>query len=228
MKLPSRAVRGVATAAFALVSLFPLIVIALNLAQRRDYSPTRQAISELALGSGGNLMIVAFCGLGVGIFLLAAIVFRTSAKARITPLLLAFASVLAGPVSAAFHTDRAGAKTTLHGTIHNDAGLAAFLLILVAMVTAAYRFRHEPCWRRHATATVVFAALGIGTFFLIPVLGNDNFGLAQRLFVGTFVAWLLTTTAYARRMATADNPAANDKTTSTPALKGDMKSLAAG
>lgn len=198
MKRSTRPIRSLATGALASAALFPLVVIALNLTQRRDYSPVRQAISELALGSGGNLMVLAFCGLGIGIFLLALIIFRTSNKARVAPLLLALASVLAGPISAAFRTDRTGAKTTLHGDIHNGAGLAAFLLILAAIITAAYRFRHEPTWRSHATPTAAFAALGVVTFFLIPALGNSHFGLAQRLFVGTFVAWILTTAAHAR------------------------------
>jgi hypothetical protein len=152
-------------------------------------------------------MVLAFCGLGIGIFLLAVIIFRASRKARITPLLLALASVLAGPISAAFHTDRTGAKTTMHGNIHNGAGLAAFLLILVAMITAAYRFRHEPNWRSHAAPTTALAALGIVTFFLIPMLGNSHFGLAQRLFVGTFVAWILTTATHARNVSTAEHAA---------------------
>lgn len=198
MTRSARPVRSLATAAVAFTSLFPLVVIALNLTQRTDYSPTRQAISELALGTGGNAMIVAFCGLGVGIFLLAVIIKRTTSRARVTPALLVLAAVLAGPISAAFHTDRTGAKSTLHGNIHNAAGLAAFLLILVAMTTAAYRLRREQAWRTHAVTTTAFAATGIVTFFLIPLLGNSHFGLAQRLFVGTFVAWLLTTAAYAR------------------------------
>jgi hypothetical protein len=150
-------------------------------------------------------MAVAFCGLGAGIFLLAVSIHRSSRKARVTPLLLTLAAVLAGPVSAAFHTDRSGAKSTLHGTIHDTAGLVAFLLILLAMITGAYRFRHEPWWRSHAVPTAAFAVLATVTFFLIPELGSSNFGLAQRLFVGTFVAWLLWTAGYARSRSTADN-----------------------
>ena len=212
-----RSVTSLATGALVAVSLFPLIVIALNLVQRHSYSPTRQAISELALGTGGSLMALAFCGLGAGIFLLAASIHRTSRKARTTPLLLTLAAVLAGPVSAAFHTDRTGAKTTLHGTIHDTAGLVAFLLILLAMITGAYRFRHESWWRSHAAPTAAFAALGAVTFFLIPMLGSSHFGLAQRLFIGTFIAWLLWTAGYARNRSTADSQARADDSALTKA-----------
>jgi len=202
-----RPARRLATGALAATILFPAIVIALNLANRSSYSPTRQAISELALGPGGVLMAVAFCGLGIGIFLIAVTIYRTTVNARIAPLLLAVASVAAGPLSAAFHTDRTSAKATLHGNIHNGAGLAAFLLILVAMIVCAYRFRREPWWRAHTTPTTALAALGIITFFLIPMLGNSDFGLAQRLFVGTFVTWLLATAQYVRGDHTVEDAA---------------------
>jgi len=217
LKSPARLVRSLATTALVSVSLFPLIVITVNLVQRRDYSPTRQAISELALGTGGGLMVIAFSGLGIGILLLALIIFRTSRRARVTPLLLAVASVLAGPVSAAFRTDRTGAETTMHGTIHNGAGLVAFLLILVAMITAAHRFRHETEWRSHAAPTTALAALAVVTFFLIPVLGNSHFGFAQRLFVGTFVVWILITAAHARKVGTAEHVAQGRSSDAEPA-----------
>lgn len=205
---PTHSTRLFATAALVSASLFPLTVIVLNLVQRHHYSPTSQAISELALGAGGGFMVPAFCGLGIGIFLLALIVLRTSRRARVTPLLLAVASVFAGPISAAFRTDPAGAKATMHGTIHNAAGLTAFVLILLAMIAAAYRFRDEPGWRPRATSTAVLAALGIVTFLLIPILGSSYFGLAQRLFVGTFVAWILITAAHACTIDAAHEPLA--------------------
>lgn len=209
--------RRIATGALAATALFPAIVVTLNLANRSSYSPTRQAISELALGPGGSLMAVAFCGLGIAIFLVAVTIYRTTLKARIAPLLLAVASVAAGPLSAAFHTDRTGAKATLHGNIHNGAGLGAFLLILVAMIVCAYRFRREPWWRAHATATAALAGLGLLTFFLIPILGNSDFGLAQRLFVGTFVTWLLASAQYARGQHLVEDVAGTAPSSHVPA-----------
>jgi hypothetical protein len=108
----------------------------------------------------------------------------------------------------------------MHGNIHNGAGLAAFLLILVAMLTASYRFRREANWRSHATTTTALATAGIVTFFLIPTLGNSHFGLAQRLFVGTFVAWILTTAAYARNVSRAHDGARAPMPNTQRAIRG--------
>lgn len=196
MNTDTRTLAGVSGASTA---LFPTIVITLNVIQHRHYDPVKQAISELALGTGGSAMILAFCSLGAGIAMLAVIVRRRDRTARVVPTMLALAAVLAGPMSAAFHTDLTGTPTTLHGTIHNDAGLAAFLLLLAAMVVSSFAFARDPFWQGHVTATRVFAAAGTASFFLIPGLGGDHFGISQRLFVGSFVCWLILTAAYARR-----------------------------
>lgn len=198
--------RSLPVVSIVCTALFPAIVIVLNLVQRDSYSPVRQAISELALGSGGALMVLAFCSLGAGILTVAVVIHRTAGRGRVVPVILGIAAVLAGPASAGFHTDLTGAPTTLHGTIHNAAGLSAFLLLLTAMVVSSLRFRRDAFWRGHATATAVLAVIGLITFCLIPVLGDDRFGLAQRLFVGTFLTWLITTAAYARQRHATTRP----------------------
>lgn len=179
--------------------VFPIIVIFLSLVQRGHYSPVRQAISELALGRAGSLMVVAFCSLGTGIFLLGRLIRWNVARARVVPVLLSVAAVFAGPMSAAFHTDRTGATATWHGNIHNLAGISAFVLVLISMGVCSYRFRKDPIWRRFATATTAWTSLGVVTFVLIPLLGDPHFGLAQRLFVGTFVAWIIHAGLFALR-----------------------------
>lgn len=200
--MTSLSTRSLAAVAAGAIGLFPLIVISLNLIQRTRYSTTKQAISELALGTGGTFMAIAFCSLGLGIGLLAVLIRHTRPTRWAITVLLTIAAVLAGPISAAFHTDLTGARTTVHGTIHNLAGLAAFLLILAAMITASIQFRHDAAWRSHARPTVVLTALALVTFVLILILGSDRFGLAQRMFVGTFVTWLLATATRAHRAAT--------------------------
>lgn len=192
--------RQLASRAFTCVAVFPIVVVLLNVVQHAHYRPKVQAISELALGRGGALMMVAFLSLASGIALLALILGRTLGRGRPIRWLLYVAAVLAGPMSAFFHTDLTGHPTTTHGTIHNDSGLAAFLLMLVSMHVAGWVFRHQPGWRGFAVPTLVWAVAATGAFFLIPALPT-HFGLAQRIFAGCFVSWLLAATAYARHMS---------------------------
>jgi hypothetical protein len=191
--------RTIATTALAAVAVFPTIVIALNIAQRSDgYHASRQAISELALGRAGWLMAIAFCALALGTFLLAVLIRRTTAKAVVAPALLTFAAALS-VVSAVFHTDL-GATTTMHGRIHNAAGVVTFLCLLIAMGISSYRFRTEPAWHGFAVPTLAFTVVGVVAFFLIPTLGDQHFGVAQRLLVGSFVCWMLAATAHAQHI----------------------------
>jgi hypothetical protein len=205
--------RQLATAACACVAVFPAVVVSLNLIQHVSYDPKVQAISELALGQGGALMVVAFLSLGSGIALLAHLLGRTCARGRVIRWMLYVAAVLAGPMSAFFHTDLTGQPATTHGTIHNDAGLAAFLIILISMYAASRLFRRETLWRGFAAPTLVWAIAATGSFFLIPAL-PAQFGLAQRVFVATFLSWLLAASAYARRVAP---PAADATLAGAPA-----------
>jgi hypothetical protein len=192
--------RQVATAACACVAVFPVVVVSLNLVQRTTYDPKVQAISELALGRGGALMVVAFLSLGSGIALFARLLDRTCGRGRVIRWMLYAAAVLGGAISAFFHTDLTGDPTTTHGTIHDDAGLAAFLIILISMYAASRLFRRETFWRAFAAPTLVWAVAATGAFFLFPAL-PAHFGLAQRVFVGTFITWFLAASAYARRVA---------------------------
>lgn len=192
--------RAIATAAWLSISAFPVVVIGLNLLQHRSYDPLVQAISELALGAGGAAMVVAFLGLGLGIALLAVVLQRTCEGGRPIRWMLYLAALLAGPMSAFFHADLTGHPATTEGTIHDNSGLAAFLIILLSMYATGRLFRHEPAWHSHATTTMIWAVVATLAFFLIPALPS-HFGLAQRIFVGMFIAWLLATTMHARRFS---------------------------
>jgi hypothetical membrane protein len=176
--------------AFAAVAVFPVTVVLLNVVQLGDgYDARRQAISELALGRGGWVMAVAFSALAVGTFLLAALLRRTGGGV-VAPLLLALAAPLS-LVSAVFRTDPTGAAVTGHGQVHQIAGIATFVLMLVAMAVSSVRLRREPRWRGLVAPTVVLAFTGLVGFFLVPALGDARFGLAQRVLVGSFVTWML-------------------------------------
>lgn len=182
--------RRLARSATLSLALFPTVVVVLNLVQRRDYHPTVQAISELALGSGGAAMVVAFLGLGLGVTLIGVVVHRRAPGERAVPALLWLFALLAGPMSGFFHTDRSGTAATWHGRVHDDSGIAAFVLVLVTMWVAWVRFRRRDALRALAAPTLVGALLGTPAFFLVPLLGG-HFGLAQRVYVAVFVTWFV-------------------------------------
>lgn len=208
MPIRQLSTRALATVSFAAVAVFVLLVVVLNLTQAGNgYDAGRQAVSELALGRGGAIMAVAFCSLGLGTILLGVHLRRTTGHATVRTALLTLAGLLSF-VSAAFHTDPSGVAATLHGRIHNIAGIVTFAAMLATMLICAFRFRSEPAWRGLARPTAVLAGTGVVAFFLVPALGDAHFGIAQRLLIGSFVTWMLAAAGYARR---ADVPAGTVK-----------------
>jgi Protein of unknown function (DUF998) len=191
--------RALASAALACLAAFPVLVIALHVIQRASYHPMSEAISELADGRDGWLMAVAFTAAGTGVLALA-IVLRRLTPLRAVPALLAVASALTY-ASAIFRADGENARTTLHGTIHQAAGITMFVLIVITMFLAARGFRRAPGWERLARPTLVWASAAFAAFFLVPGLPPGDFGVAQRIFITAWFTWTLAVTAHARRAA---------------------------
>jgi hypothetical membrane protein len=189
--------RWLATTALAGLVTFPVLVVALHLIQGRQYHPLTQAVSDLALGRQGWLLAIAFCAAGAGLICLAILLRRTVSRSVVAPVLLAIAALFVF-VAAAFHAD-GDAPTTLHGQIHVTASLISFVLMIAAMFVCSRRFRLDPAWRRLALPTLVWAFSTVGAFFLIGALGDAYFGLGQRIFIATWLTWLITVAAYARQ-----------------------------
>lgn len=195
-----------ALAGAATTLVFPLLVVALQVIQRGSYSPMRQAMSELALGRDGWLMAVAFCSLAVGSALLARLMHEL-AGSRIATTLLGVAAALTA-LSAFVHADGDTSKTTVHGGIHQTAGILTFVAILVAMFFVAPRLRSQPRWRALGNLTRVMAIAGVPAFFLVPVLGQAHMGLAQRVLVGLLLTWNVFAQLYVQHALSA--PAARE------------------
>jgi hypothetical membrane protein len=192
----------IAAAGTAATLVYPVLVIVLQYVQRQQYHPAREAISVLALGRDGWLMTVAFCSLALGSGVLAWLMHRIT-QSRIGAALLGISALLTA-LSAFVHADPESAKTTsLHGTVHQFAGILTFLVIIVAMFVLAPKMRAQSEWRRLGTVTRVFAAAGIPAFLLVPVLGNEHMGVAQRVLIGLLLAWNAATQLYvSRRLST--------------------------
>ncbi len=196
MALTENRIRALALATLTSVGVFPLIVLALNVRQAPDgYNAGRDAVSDLALGRGGAMMALAFCSLAVGTLLYAALLQRSSGRAPVRTSMLRLAGALSF-VSAAFHTDATGAAATTHGEIHNAAGIATFVAMLAAMATSAWRFRRDSAWGGFALPTTVLALAGVAGFLLVPALGQDHFGISQRILIGSFLTWMIAGAAY--------------------------------
>jgi hypothetical membrane protein len=193
--------RTLATGAAVGFAIFPIVVALLNLVQRNDYSVLHQAMSELALGRGGWLMNTAFCALGLGTLLLALTLKRTLPGMRVVPVLLAVTGLL-DVASAIFHTNGDGPATT-QSQIHMIAGISTFILFVVAIFLSSRSFRRDPAWQRLARPTIVWGIAAVATFFLIPILGNTYFGLAQRTFAATWITWAIAIALHARSLAPA-------------------------
>lgn len=181
--------RSLGLAALASLSLFPVIVGLLNLLQRDRYDAVRQAMSELALGRDGWLMAVAFTALGAGSSLIALIVRRVSARPVVAPALLALTGLLS-LASAVFRTDADGAPPTFHGQAHMAAGVANFVLLLIALPAAALAFRRSPAQRPLVAPTMLIWLVAAVTFLLLPLWAQSYLGVGQRVFVGACVLWL--------------------------------------
>lgn len=72
------------------------------------------------------------------------------------------------------------------------AGGITFLLMVVAMFASISPMRQDPRWSNFAPWSRRWAILSIPAFLLIPILGDEGFGLAQRIFVVLFLAWMIT------------------------------------
>ena len=187
----SGSLRPLALGALVALGWFVVALIVLNVVQRGQYDALRQAGSRLALGKGGWLLTIGFCGLGIGTLLVAWLIRRTAPEARAVPPLLAVAGVLQF-VAAVSPTDANGASLTNHGLVHNLAGLVSFLLYVAAMVVAGFSFRMSLEWRSFSRATTVWSICAVVSLLLTFILGGLGFfGLGERIALVALVSWLV-------------------------------------
>jgi hypothetical protein len=181
---------SLARAAATLISVFPLIVVALHGVQAGRYHPLSQAVSELALGRDGWLMAIAFCSLGTGTLFLAAMLRRLDVPPRVAPWLIGVSGLLSY-VSAFVHADGPHGTTT-HGQIHQVVGIVTFVLMISGMFALVHPLRRDRRFRDLGTPTLAWAIAAVGGFFLIPLSGAAYFGVAQRIFLAIIISWALT------------------------------------
>jgi hypothetical membrane protein len=93
--------------------------------------------------------------------------------------------------------------------VHDNVGIAVFLVLVIAPLVLARAFRRDSRWRglrRYSLAT------GAVTLVLLLVFGGDSFpgwnGLAERILIAVPLAWIAVIGTRLARIAVASDPAA--------------------
>jgi hypothetical protein len=161
---------------------------------RTDLDPVRQVMSEYANGRFGWFMTAAFYAMGVACVALAVRLGRAIERRRLSiavRVMLGLGGVgliLAG----IFEVERPAVPDTIEEVIHSDATLAAFTLIITAMLLFAVVCRWDPRWRDFRALASVLAVIAALAGAFSPFAGQTTWsGLAQRVLGLTVVAWLL-------------------------------------
>jgi hypothetical membrane protein len=161
---------------------------------RTDLDPVRQVMSEYANGRFGWFMTAAFYAMGLACIALAVRLGRgierrrLSAAVRVLLGLGGLGLILAG----VFEVERPAVPDTFEEIIHSDATLAAFTLIITAMLLFAVVCRRDPRWSDFSVLATVLAIIAAVAGAFSPFAGQTTWsGLAQRLLGLTVVAWLL-------------------------------------
>jgi hypothetical protein len=103
-----------------------------------------------------------------------------------------------------FPIDLDGAPQTLSGTIHAINGPLTFLSLTVGVILVSRRFKHDEKWRPLHRSTLILSLVMLVEFSGVPlaIATESGFaGLAQRIYLVTFVTWFLLTATRLRSVA---------------------------
>ena len=171
-------------------------------AVRSDVDPLHDVMSHYANGSRGPVMSIVFYAFGVsalalGFRLRTAIDRRGVTRAFPVLLGLAGVSLIAAGV---FEVDRPLAPQTIQEVIHSNSAVAAFVMLIVAMLLFSLA-----CWGDERWWSVRWVSLGLAVTAAVAAVGTQLAGgtgcsgAVQRLLAGAVLAWFLLTAAHVRR-----------------------------
>ena len=202
---PAKPAARIASIAMVGISYFLTAVIALHFL-RADYDPVSRFVSEYAVGSYGFLMTSAFFGLSLGSLALVFGLYQEvsqSARSWIGLILLGIWGV-AILIAEIFPTALKGAPATPSDNIHALASLVSFLSLIPATILLSRRFKQDEKWRPFHRSALILSLVILGTFIGFFLKFETEFaGLNQRIFIATFLIWLLLAAARLRFIALA-------------------------
>jgi hypothetical protein len=169
---------------------------------RSDIDPLHDVMSHYANGSDGPVMSVVFYAFGVSSLALA-FRLRTAIDRRgisgTFPYLLGLAGILL-ITAGVFEVDRPDAAQTIQEVIHSNSAVAAFVLLIVAMLLFSLA-----CWRDDRWWSVRRVSLGLAVLGACAAAGTQlakgtgYSGAVQRVLAGAVLAWVVLTTVHVRR-----------------------------
>jgi MFS family permease len=198
-RLELLAVLGIIGAAF-----FAVALVALHFLEP-EYNNT-PAMSQYALGRYGGLMVAAFCVLGVG-YLALAFGLRSATvalgAARLGSILLGLAGFWF-VVSGVFRVHAPGTPMTFSGVMHGLGFIVGVPTLIASILVLSGAFGRDDRWRsfRPVSSALGLAALILFLIaFFAPGIPGTAVVILSRVFVGTFVLWLLLTALRLRSIA---------------------------
>ncbi len=169
---------------------------------RRDIDPLRDVMSHYANGPDGPLMSVVFYAFGVsaiamGVRLRSGIDRRGVTRPVPWLLIVAGSSLL---VAGVFEVDRPTDPETAGEVIHSNTAVAAFILLVAAMVLFAIACRHDERWSSMRWTSLALAVIATGAAVATQFgRGTGTAGGMQRLLAGAVLVWLVLVALHVRR-----------------------------
>lgn len=169
---------------------------------RSDVDPLRDVMSHYANGDRGPLMSIVFYAFGVSALALG-FRLRTAINRRGITHAVPVLMVLAGlglVVAGVFEVDPPDAPGTLQETIHSNAAVAAFVMLIVAMLLFSLACREDDRWwsLRWTSATLAVTA-AVSSVAAQVARASGSSGAMQRLLAGAVLAWFLVVAVRVRR-----------------------------
>lgn len=185
--------------------------VLLAASQFEGYSHISQQISELS-GVEATMpwiQTMNFAVLAITVGGIAWALRVTLGGRQLGPWLLAYFSVFAAAGGALFPCDAGCATKTLVGRLHVLGGATGFVAAVTAMFLLRRTFRTHPQWAtliRPTTILASFSTIGLGWFVITQAAGLSSFaGLAQRIFVGSFLIWISIVGQHIHKVARTEN-----------------------
>jgi hypothetical protein len=203
-----------ATLALAALGGYLVLTGAADLANP-GWSPVETMVSHYVHARAGRLIPAALLSLAAASALLITLIPRTGRTVRAaTGLLAAWTAALV--TGAIFPADPHGnwdRPPTVSGMLHGTAAMIAFLALPVAAILLTRAWRRDPRRRPAARPLTVTAVLSTVTYLTLAVLFVDVtdgpsltigsweslIGLAERLTLWSYVAWLAVAAAHLRK-----------------------------